>query len=168
MEHRAQRIVAIDHPSLVSDVAGFLSDLRREPRHFGRTARPASKPLPSVVSRLEGCVGIRMGAYEDGSLIALGTVADDGEVTVAVTRERRTEGVGRELLTALVARARDRGHRRLVLPAGRRSPVLLDVAGGLGATAVDLGRGRVELVFDLRHGVRAVRSSSASDTDHVA
>jgi GNAT superfamily N-acetyltransferase len=162
MDTHAMRIVAIGHPSLITDVAAFLAELRDEPRRFGPTASPVAKPFPSILRRLEEPADIRMGVYEDRRLIALGAVADDGEITLAVTRDRRADGVGRDLLIALVERSHGRGHRRLVLPASRRSSVLLDIAAELGAVAVDLGRGRVELVFDARPG------RPASGSGHVA
>jgi GNAT superfamily N-acetyltransferase len=149
MDPDAMRIVAINHPSLTTSVDGFLAELRTEKRFFGRPSGWGSKPFPSLIARLAEPSGLRMGALEGGRLIALANVGDDGEVALAIVADRRGCGIGADLLSNLLRRARRVGYRRLVLPTTHRSPALLAVADVLGAVAVDVGLGRVDLIFDV-------------------
>jgi len=149
MDPDAMRIVAINHPSLTASVDGFLAELRTEKRFFGRPSGWGSKPFPSLIARLAEPSGLRMGALEGSRLIALANVGDDGEVALAIVADRRGCGIGADLLSNLLRRARRVGYRRLVLPTTHRSPALLAVADVLGAVAVDVGLGRVDLIFDV-------------------
>jgi len=149
MDPDAVRIVAMNHPSLTASVDGFLAELRTEKRFFGRPSGWGSKPFPSLIARLAEPSGLRMGAVEGGRLIALANVSDDGEVALAIVADRRGCGIGADLLSTLLRRARRVGYRRLVLPTTHRSPALLAVADVLGAVAVDVGLGRVDLIFDV-------------------
>jgi GNAT superfamily N-acetyltransferase len=149
MDPDVMRIVAINHPSLTASVDGFLHELRAEKRFFGRPSGWGTKPYPSLIARLADPAGLRMGAVEGGRLIALANVDGDGEVALAIVADRRGCGIGADLLSTLLRRAQRVGFRRLVLPTTYRSPALLAIADVLGAVAVEVGRGRVDLIFDV-------------------
>jgi GNAT superfamily N-acetyltransferase len=154
MDPDAMRIVAINHPSLTASVDDFLAELRAEKRFFGRPSGWGSKPFPSLIAKLADPSGLRMGAIEAGRVIALANVDDEGEVALAIVADRRGCGIGADLLSTLLQRARRVGFRRLVLPTTHRSPALLAVADVLGAVAVAVGHGRVDLIFDVDRRVQ--------------
>jgi len=55
-------------------------------------------------------------AVEDGSILAVGSVTDAGQITLNyVSPDARFRGVSRALLSALEARARERGNTRCTL-----------------------------------------------------
>jgi GNAT superfamily N-acetyltransferase len=145
----AMRIVAINHPSLIASVDHLLAELRAEKRYFGRPDGWGNKPYPSLIARLAEPSGLRMGAIEASRVVALANVNDEGEVAMAIVADRRGCGIGADLLAALLRRAERVGFRRLVLPTTRRSPALLTVADRLGAVAVEVGQGAVDLIFDV-------------------
>jgi GNAT superfamily N-acetyltransferase len=154
MSQNAMLTVSIDHPSLAGSVETFLRELRSEKRYFGRAVQARTKPFPSLINRLGDSDGTRVGAFEDGRLVGLAKVDHDSIVTVAVSADRRDEGIGGHLLRTLLERARDHGHTRVVLPVSRRSDALLAVADELGALVVELGRGRVDLIFEFVYEAR--------------
>lgn len=148
MSRNTMLIVSIDHPSLTETVETFLQELRAEKRYFGAAARTGSKPFPSLINRLAHADGTRVGVFDDGRLVGLARVGGDSIVTVAVAADRRDQGIGADLLRTLLERAREQGHRRVVLPVSRRSDALVSVADDLGAVVVDLGRGRIDVIFE--------------------
>ena len=61
-------------------------------------------------------VSIHALAYEGGKAVGTGRLLPDGHIgRMAVLKEWRGKGVGRELLRALMRRARERGDREVVL-----------------------------------------------------
>jgi predicted GNAT family N-acyltransferase len=57
-------------------------------------------------------------AHQGGAAVGTGRLLPDGHIgRMAVLKEWRGRGVGRELLRALVQKARSRGHREVVLAA---------------------------------------------------
>jgi GNAT superfamily N-acetyltransferase len=144
------RIAAADHPSLDTAVAEFAARLRAEPRYFGRLDGSAPKPFPSLIARV--CSresGFRIAALYEGRVIGLARVDDRGEVYVVVAAAARGRGLGLALARAVVERARADGRTRLVLRSSRRSRAALALGVAMGFVAVDLGRGRVDLILDL-------------------
>lgn len=140
-------IVALDHPSLTDTVDAFADELRAERRFFGQQSAPA--PFPSLINRLTSSGGMRLGAMTDGRLVAMARVEATGDATIAVVADRRGQGIGRELLSETVRRAGEAGHSRLVLRSSRRSRSVAALGTSIGATIIDQGRGRVDLIFAL-------------------
>ncbi len=152
MDATAIRLVAADHPSLDGATQRFAQELREERRFFGQAARDVTKPFPSVITEVTRTDGFRMALVEGDRIVALARVDRSGTATMAVVADRRNSGLGTNLLRAVVERARRLGFDRIVMPASFRSAALVDVGTSLGATVVDLGRGRIDLIFDARSG----------------
>lgn len=138
-------IVAVDHPSLDHVVADFAQVLRDEPRRFGR--RGTSKPMPSLINRLVSAGAARLGVLQDGRIVAMSRVEHDGTATIAVAAAHRGRGVARALLNATIERAAAAGHERIVLQTSLRATAIARLGAAAGATAVDQGCGRVDIVF---------------------
>ena len=64
-------------------------------------------------------------------------------------------GVATELVRAVIVRGRQIGHGRIFLRSSYRSRAVASIGDALGATVVDLGRGRIELVFDAGSDARS-------------
>jgi len=137
-------IAPADHPSLGDGVADFVAGLRSEQRYFGPSARCNPKPFPSLIEELERPDGIRLAAVGADRVVGAVRVDDVGEAFVAVAMGRRGRGIGTSLLTAAVAHV-PAGRQRIMLRAGRRGSAIQRTAERLGAVAVDVGGGRVEL-----------------------
>ncbi len=140
-------VVAADHPSLDDQVATFVESVRDEPRYFGPTARRNPKPFPSLLTELQQRGGFRLAAMTDGRITGLVRVDDNGGVFIAVLAEHRGRGTGTLLLGAAIARAARLRFGRLELRSTRRSGAMRRLGDRLGCTAVDLGRGRVDLLL---------------------
>jgi len=148
MHDLATRLVAADHPCLAGATQRFADELRQERRFFGRQARDVCKPFPSAIAEVTRPDGIRLGLVEGDRVVALARVDAHGTATMAVVADRRRAGLGTRLLRAVVERAHGHGFDRIVMPASFRSASLVEVGTSLGATVVDLGRGRIDLIFD--------------------
>jgi GNAT superfamily N-acetyltransferase len=140
-------IVAADHPSLDDQVAQFVGTLRDEPRFFGPRARSNPKPFPSLLAELQQRDGFRLAAMAEGRLVGLVRVGGAGSVHIAVTAERRGQGIGRQLLGAAVERAGQLHHRRLTLRSSQGSRAVRRLGDALGCTTVGYGRGRIDLIL---------------------
>ncbi len=138
-------IVALEHPSLNDAIDRFADELRSEQRFFGPRAVPA--PFPSLINRVVSTGGLRMGAMVDGRLIGMARVEHDGTTSIAVAADWRCRGVGGSLLAAAVRRAGDIGLGRVVLRSSRRSRSVTALGASVGATTVDQGGGRIDLIF---------------------
>ncbi len=139
-------IVAADHPSLIDARERFASELRAEQRFFGRSAGDP-KPFPSLISKLLAGEGARLAAMVDGRIIGLACIQADGEASVAVVEEWRGRGVASALLGATIDRSRRMGHSMVFVRSSHRSRAVAAIGESLGGTVVDLGRGRIELIF---------------------
>ncbi len=140
-------VVAADHPSLIEARERFAAALRSEQRFFGR-ASADPKPFPSLIAKLLADDGLRLAAAVDGEIIGLACLRADGEVAVAVVEEWRGRGVATALVRAVTARGPQLGLGRIFIRSSRRSRAVAAIGDALGATVVDLGRGRIELIFD--------------------
>jgi GNAT superfamily N-acetyltransferase len=68
---------------------------------------------------------------------------------VAVSLERRGQGVGTVLARSVVERARALGFVRLCLRSSRRSRAATSLATSMGFMVIERGAGRLDLVLDL-------------------
>ena len=152
------RLVAADHPCLDDATQCFAEELRAERRYFGVGARDVSKPFPSVIADVTRRDGLRMALVEDHRVVALARIDDRATVMMAVVADRRRSGLGTRLMRALVERAHRSGFDRIVMPASFRSASLVELGETLGASVVDLGRGRIDLIFEA-HAARAPASA---------
>ncbi len=147
-------IVAADHPSLDDAITSFGAELRAETRYFGRRGQRAARPSPTLVDRLTtpGCAN-RLAGMIGGRIVAVAAVDDDAadgpELLIAVAADWRGQGLALELGQAIVARATERGLRRIVLRTSSRSSDVLDAGRQLGLDPVELGPGRLALVRQL-------------------
>jgi GNAT superfamily N-acetyltransferase len=140
-------VVAADHPSFVDARSQFIDGLRAEQRWFGRAASVGPKPFPSLIARLLQTDCIRLAAVVDGQIIAMASVSRDGEASVAVAAPSRGSGVATELMRAIAERARMAGHSKIFIRSSRRSRATTTLGSELGGTVVDMGRGRIDLIF---------------------
>jgi GNAT superfamily N-acetyltransferase len=141
-------IVAADHPSLIDARERFAAELRSEQRFFGRSAG-TPKPFASLISKLLAGEGARLAAMVDGRIIGLACIRADGEASVAVVQHWRGRGVASALLGAAIERARLVGHPMVFIRSSHRSRAVAAMGESLGGTVVDLGRGRIELIFEV-------------------
>lgn len=142
-------IASADHPALDDGVADLLAELRAEPRYFGPTARSNPKTPSSLIDGLADGDGFRLAAVGRDRVIGLVRVDAGGDVLLAVTRGRRRRGVGTALLAAAVERAAREHWGRLVLRTSHRSDAARRAAARVGGIAVDVGRGRVDMLLPL-------------------
>ena len=139
-------IVALGHPSVEQAIAAFAAELAREQRFFG-TAAPR---LPaSSLSSLTTHGGIRLGTMVGQRLIGMSLVDHGGAAIIAIVQQQRRQGVGRHLLDATLRRAAAHGHERVTFRSSWRSRAFVGLAESVGATVVDHGRGRIDLVFEV-------------------
>jgi GNAT superfamily N-acetyltransferase len=144
-------IVTPDHPSLSGSVQDFLSELRRESRFFGPSSATNPKPFSSLIDGLDiAADGFRLAALESGRIVGMTRISEAGMVLVAVVADARGRGVGTALMRAGIERSQNFGFARLSLRSSRRSRAARALATSTGCLAVDHGRGRVELILDLR------------------
>ncbi len=141
-------IAAADHPSLDTGIADLLADLRAEPRYFGPSARCNPKPTISLIDGLEQPDGLRLAAVGRDRVVGIIRVDASGDVLIAVARGRRNRGIGTALLRAAVDQA-ENDWRRLVIRTSHRSEAAKRAAAHVGAVAVDVGRGRVDLILPI-------------------
>lgn len=147
-------IVAIAHPSLDRLVDPFADELRSEPRRFGRLAAANPKPFPSLVAKIVTNDRYRFGAVDDGHLVAMASLAIDGDVAMAVTQSHRGRGIGSMLMVHAVDVADRFGVGRLRMESSRRSTAVAALAVRHGWTVVDIGSGRIDVLHDrAEHGV---------------
>ncbi len=137
-------LVALTHPSLEHTVAAFAAELMLEQRFFG-TAAPK---LPRAsLENLTTPGGIRLGVMAGGRLVAMSRVEQDGAAVIAVLQQRRSQGIGRQLLEATLHRAATHGHDNVTFRSSWRSKSFIRLAESTGAAVVEHGRGRIDLVF---------------------
>jgi GNAT superfamily N-acetyltransferase len=147
-------VVAADHPSLIEARERFAASLRAEQRFFGRaSANP--KPFPSLVAKLLAPDGTRLAAVSEGGIVGLACLLSDGEAAVAVVEEWRGRGVATALMRAVTERGRQHGHRRIFIRSSHRSRAVAALGESLDATVVELGWGRIELIFDAGSDARS-------------
>ncbi len=147
-------LVAADHPSLADARERFAAGLRAERRYFGRaSANP--KPFPSLIAKLLTDDGTRFAAVAGGEIIGLACLRGDGEATVAVAEDWRGRGVATALMQAVTMRGLQLGHGRIFIRSSRRSRAVAALGDALGANVVDLGLGRIELIFGAGCGARS-------------
>jgi len=141
-------IVALDHPSLCTVVDDFADELRSEQRFFGRQGTPA--PFPSLINRLTSVGALRLGAQVDGRLVAMSRVSSRGDTTIAVVADMRCRGIGRALLSATLQRSGELGMGRLILRSSHRSRSVAAMGAAVGATMLDQGCGRLDLILPVQ------------------
>jgi GNAT superfamily N-acetyltransferase len=139
-------VVALAHPSLERAVTAFSEQLTSEQRFFG-TAAP--KLPSSSLEHLTTQGGIRLGVMVGHRLVGMSRVEDDGSAVIAVVQPWRGHGVGRQLLGSTLERAATLGHERVTFRSCWRSRAFIGLAESTGATVVDHGRGRIDLIFAL-------------------
>jgi GNAT superfamily N-acetyltransferase len=141
---RAPVLVALAHPSLEQAVAVFAEELSCEQRFFGTAApRIPRASLENLTTR----GGIRLGLMVGDQLVAMSRVEHDGAAVIAVVQRFRGQGLGRHLLESTLRRAATHGHDRITFRSSWRSRSFIGLAESTGATVVDHGRGRIDLVF---------------------
>ncbi len=153
-------LAAPDHPALDTALATFAAELRSETRYFGQRGRSSRKPSPNLVRRLvTPTPGVRLAAVVDGRIVGLARVdaaaVDGPELLIAIVEAWRGRGLARTLTASVLERSHALGHRRLVLHSSHRSPALRAIGQDLGFEVVDLGRGRLDLVFRWDAGARS-------------
>ena len=139
-------LVALAHPSLEQAIAAFADELACEQRFFG-TAAP-KLPLSSL-QHLTTHGGIRLGMMLGERLVGMSLVEHGGAATIAVVQQQRRRGVGRRLLRATLQRAAAHGHERVTFRTSWQSRGFVALAESVGATVVDHGRGRIDLVVEV-------------------
>ena len=141
-------IAAADHPSLDEGVADFLAGLRAEQRYFGPTGSEQPEThSPSVIDGLGQSHGLpTRGRRPRPRRRDRSGRCQAGDVLLAVQMGRRNRGIGTALLTAAIERAGAGSWSRLVIRTSHRSSAVKRAAEHVGAVAVDVGRGRVDLI----------------------
>jgi len=142
-------IVAIDHPSLTSPTDLFVADLRQESRRFGRVDAANPKPFPSLVRKVTERSRMRFGIMSEHGLIAMASLAHDGEISMAVSAAHRGVGHGTNLLVHVIETAERAHFGRIFMTSSRRSRPISQLGDRLGWTAVDISPGRLDLFLDL-------------------
>src|SRR3954453_10802786 len=150
METAPKDIQVVDamHPSLDVELDRFFEELRDERRYFGPSASDNPKPFRSLVESLRGGDGIKLAAMKRGRVVGVARVDAGGELLIAVTADRRGNGIGTTLGHAAVQRAACLGHRRVVLRTSRRHRAARRVGEHLGGTQVHRTRGKTEFVLE--------------------
>lgn len=142
-------IVAVDHPSLSSDVERFATDLRTESRRFGKVDAANPKPFPSLVRKVTDPTRTRRGVMTDRGLVGMASLADDGEISMAVSAPHRGAGYGSQLLAHVVQVAEHADFGRVYMASSRRSQPIARLGSRQGWTAIDTAPGRLDLFLDL-------------------
>lgn len=170
MDIRDLRIVAVDHPALDRDVERFVEQLRSEPKFLCPTAAVVPEPFASLIERLEGRSGFRLGVVECGLLIGLARVDRAGRLSIAVCADRRGHGVGELLGRAVLRRAIQLGHRRIRIRTTARTEAVERIARSLGcATAVsEFGVTDVLIATDDEAGPAPTLSAARSRRRSIA
>ena len=150
--HGAYCIAVADHPSLGSEFDRFVTDLCREQRYFGPSARCTPKPSRSLLAGLAASGGFRLVAVDSQRVIGAARVDEHGELYVAVLQSHRGAGIGGDLTVAAATIARQRGHSSLVLRTTRRARAALRLGERLGGTLLETEHGGLELIVDLTDG----------------
>jgi GNAT superfamily N-acetyltransferase len=100
-----QLIIAVEHPSLHGLLGTFLDELRNE-RGCNRVGPNRGRsPYPELIDRLGAPAMMRLGVMQDGRLIAVAAVDNDGAVALAVAAPFRRRGVANDLIDVLTRRA---------------------------------------------------------------
>lgn len=142
-------IAALDHPSLHDQIRPFVNRLCAESRRFGGAGRANPKPFPSLVRKVSDPRRLRFGVVEGAQLIGMASLADDGEVAMAIDPGHRGKGHGTVLLRHVLDTAAHRSFPRLHMQTSRRSVPLARLSAQLGWTSIGREHGRVELFFDV-------------------
>lgn len=138
------------HPSLDDQLDRFFDELHDEPRYFGPSASDNPKPFRSLVESLRRRDGIKLAAVECGRVVGVARVDAGGELLIAVTADRRGNGIGTTLGHAAVQRAAFLGQRRVVLRTTRRHRAARRVGERLGGTQIERHAGRTEFIVEPR------------------
>lgn len=80
-------------------------------------------------------------AHEDGFVLARAAGGEAEILTLAVAPAARGRGLGRRLLQAAIARARELGAETMFLEVGTENPAALALYAGLGFTKVGTRKG---------------------------
>ncbi len=142
-------IVAIDHPSLRPLVSSFVTELRAESRRFGRVDASNPKPFPSLVRKVTDPQRTRFGVMTEHGLVAMASLAHDGEISITVAAEHREVGHGTRLLVHVIQVAEQAEFGRIFMTSTRRSGPITHLGQRLGWTVVDVSPGRLDLFLDL-------------------
>lgn len=142
-------IVAVDHPSLLSLVEPFVDALRQESRRFGRVDAANPKPFPSLVRKVTDPTRTRFGVMTEHGLVAMASLSDDGEISMAVAAPHRSAGHGTMLLVHVIQFAEQDAFGRVFMTSSRRSRPISRLGDRLGWTTLDVAPGRLELLLDL-------------------
>ncbi|WP_040491949.1 GNAT family N-acetyltransferase [Ilumatobacter nonamiensis] len=142
-------VVAIGHPSLQSLVGPFVETIRTETRRFDRAGIRNPKPFPSLIRKVTDPDRRLFGVMTDGELVGMGSLADDGEVAMAIAATHRGRGIGTCLLQHLALTAERDGYTRLLMESSRRSRPIAQLGTKFGWTSFDLPHGRVEMTLQL-------------------
>ena len=142
-------IVAVDHPSLSSLVTTFVEDLRGESRRFGRLDAANPKPFPSLVRKVTDPTRVRVGVMTDDGLVGMTSLADDGEIAMAVAAPHRGLGHGTRMLVHVIQMAEQAEFGRLHMTSSRRSGPISRLGNRLGWTPIDTQPGRLDLFLEL-------------------
>lgn len=146
---RNLRVVAIDHPSLQHLVPPFIDGLRGEPRRFDRSGICNPKPFPSLIGKVTDPQRRRFGAMLDQELVGMASLAQHGEIAIAIESTYRNRGIGGRLLEHVALTAERDGYERLVMATCRRSRPIARLGERFGWSSYVLPHGRVELTLTL-------------------
>jgi ribosomal-protein-alanine N-acetyltransferase len=126
---------------LLSDIAPFDS---RAGTYALAALHAACFPDPwnaAAISDLLVAPGTFAYAHEDGFVLARAAGGEAEILTLAVAPAARGQGLGRRLLQAAVARARELGAKTMFLEVGTENPAALALYAGLGFTKVGTRKG---------------------------
>lgn len=142
-------VVAVDHPSLLWLVPLFVDELHVESRRFGDVDPANPKPFPSLVRRVTDPARIRFGVMAEHELVAMASLARNGEISMVVAAAHRGRGHGTRLLEHVVQVAEQAYFGRVFTALRRPSPAVDRLGDRFGWVAVDTEPDRYELVLDL-------------------
>jgi ribosomal-protein-alanine N-acetyltransferase len=95
----------------------------------------------AAISALLVAPGAFAYAHEDGFILARAAGGEAEILTLAVIPPARGRGLGRGLLQAAIARARDLGAEAMLLEVGTDNPAALALYAGLGFAKVGMRKG---------------------------